>query len=269
MSAVKKSFRNYLLPSLFKARTLWLWALGQLLFRRVGPGALEKPLPSEWRRLLILVPHPDDEVLGLLYCLEAEHQIRDIWILYLSAGDRNPAREAHQSASTIRKAEAIRGLKDYNVAQRFLQYTDGGMLHQVERIASSIETESERFAPDAILAPAPNDSTPDHRAVSDAGEQVASRKALPLVYFRSTSKTFALRDADFIYTGSFKNKLRALRVHKSQFHIALTRSVAFDMAEAARLGFTRDAEGFLLARPDVAWGDPTDSLKRFSRWLRN
>ena len=109
-------------------------------------------------RLLVLAPHPDDEVIG---CggLVAQHLREGRAVRILVATDGAEAGDAAQREEESRRAVARLG----NATIEFLRFPDRGL---DERVAPLIRQHLLDFRPDLILVPGPIEIHPDHLAFS-------------------------------------------------------------------------------------------------------
>ena len=146
-----------------------------------------QPLPAHSiRPLLVLAPHPDDEVLacGGLLALAASRGVRAHVIVLTDGGQGGDAtaREAESlaAAHALGGAQAQRSLQFWRLPDRGLQ--PGAPLQQ--RINEAIEASRAEW----VLAPSPFEIHPDHRAVCQASiaavrERRNAGQAVQLVCF--------------------------------------------------------------------------------------
>jgi len=127
-------------------------------------------------RILVLAPHPDDEVLGcggVLAACAATAAVR-VWIASDgAAGLPGPerARQAELRAEESRRAAALLGVSDL----RFAGLPDGRLGAEwtlTERIVQAIED----FDPQLVLAPSPLEHHPDHAALASAACAALARR---------------------------------------------------------------------------------------------
>lgn len=126
--------------------------------------------PPAGKRILVLAPHPDDELLGCggtLAQAAASDATTEVLVLYLTDGERGSADRAHpEQVARVRREEASRGRTAIGIAgATHAGFPDG----QLQACADSVEwvrEAMERFSPDIAMVPAPLDPHPDHRATS-------------------------------------------------------------------------------------------------------
>ena len=116
------------------------------------------------KRVMVLAPHPDDEILGaggLLSRLAREKS--DALIIYGSM------------PSETRRLEAVQGLAvlddwDGRIDYEYLYENTDGDLDQMpmKRMITDIEDHIQRFLPDLVIMPEPGGFHQDHRAISQA-----------------------------------------------------------------------------------------------------
>jgi LmbE family N-acetylglucosaminyl deacetylase/GT2 family glycosyltransferase len=118
-------------------------------------------------RVLVVAPHPDDEVMGAggMLALHARlgHTVRVVILTDGGQGDPD-ARTTDLKSTRVQEslnAGAVLGISDY----RFLTFTDG-KLGESEDLGEALREEIEAFDPGLIYAPSPQELHPDHRAAS-------------------------------------------------------------------------------------------------------
>lgn len=216
-------------------------------------------------KILIIAPHPDDEVLGcggLINKYTGEG--KEVYVLVVTRGtpklysdDRvvNVRREALQAHTLLGVTETV--FLDFHAPE--LDITS-----QAE-IAGSISSIIQRFAVDTILIPHRGDIHSDHRVVYNAsivaGRPVAGSTVKNIYAYETLSETewaAPFGDDAFIpthfvdVTGSFENKLKAMACFKSQLK-PFPNSRSLEAIEAlakfrgATVGVNR-AEAFMTVR---------------------
>jgi len=121
------------------------------------------------RRVLVIAPHPDDEVFGcggmLAWHAELGAQVRVVVLTDGCAGDpgaRSRDIRAEREAECRAAGEEL-GVTDH----RFLGLPDGG-LDAAADLTASLLRELEEFEPELVYGPSPQELHPDHRAASRA-----------------------------------------------------------------------------------------------------
>lgn len=180
-------------------------------------------------KILIIAPHPDDEILGcggLVSKYSGEG--RKVYVLVVTRGTPklyseerivNVRREALQAHTLLGVTETV--FLDFHAPE--LDITS-----QAE-IAGSISSIIQRFAVDTIFIPHRGDIHSDHRVVYNAsivaGRPVAGSTVKNIYAYETLSETewaAPFGDDAFIpthfvdVTGSFENKLKAMACFKSQ-----------------------------------------------------
>lgn len=114
-------------------------------------------------RLLVIAPHPDDEVIGCggLIALHARDR-RPVHVIIVTDGAQAGDRETREEES--RKALAIVG----GAAVEFLQYPDRQLASHVTELSGKLRTAIQTFQPDLIAVPSPVEIHPDHVSVARA-----------------------------------------------------------------------------------------------------
>ena len=138
-----------------------------------------KKIEFEGKKLLILSPHQDDEMLGcgclIKKTLEAGGLVKCI---YITDGSKSLSDQLTPEAMIeIRKAEAIRLTEHLNMEEPiFLGCSDGSLEPDDKEAADKVAQAIEDYKPDAVLIPYFLDGHKDHTAVS--GIYLASMKKL-------------------------------------------------------------------------------------------
>lgn len=200
--------------------------------------------PLRWSdRLLVLVPHPDDETLAcgelIQQALAAGAQVR---IVFATDGDNNPWPQrwlerrwtldanARQRWGERRRAEAAAALKTLGVGDAaicFLGWPDQGLTAKLlgdgsaeKQLAAEITT----FSPTVIACPALRDTHPDHSALrvmlelALAGSPHSHCRRLGFAVHGVTGHS---GDVSVIATPEqHARKLRALAEHKTQVSLS-------------------------------------------------
>jgi LmbE family N-acetylglucosaminyl deacetylase len=142
--------------------------------RLLPPGTTTRPSA---RRVLVLAPHYDDEVLG---CGGLVAQLADagarVRVLFLTDGGLRPpgspgpdgAEEAGEPAGAYaarRRAESAGALEALGVAEAgHLELPDGRLAAHLDELALRLREAVLELSPDLLLVPSPLEVTADHRA---------------------------------------------------------------------------------------------------------
>ncbi len=138
--------------------------------------------------VLVLAPHPDDEVLGcggaLLLHRRQDDPVKIVFVTDGMAGDPD-GHYAGGDYPAIRRAEAGRAADIIGAGEvTFWEYEDGrlaGADDLAERLVSLFAVEK----PDVVYRPSPRESHPDHRALALAADRALDRfrgRLLPFSY---------------------------------------------------------------------------------------
>jgi len=115
----------------------------------------------EKQRVLVVAPHPDDEVIAVGGTL-ALHQRAgsDVLTLYVTLDAPAP------DGSVPRKAEAERAARLLGFEGRFLGFPDGSVSRHEADVARAIADGIRSFRPDVVYCPFPGDHHRDHMSAS-------------------------------------------------------------------------------------------------------
>lgn len=192
----------------------------------------------ERKSLLVISPHPDDEVLGSGGLIrKVKEKGGSVYILYMTVGDTNDYSENGWSSKDERLIEIEKVAKymkydDYHIA--FPGNTHHLRLDTIAQkdLISCIEKESklsiDRLRPDILVTPQETDYNQDHRAVAEAVKSATrphDMKYLPsaiLGFENAANMNWGLGDVNepdiFIEISNedLKSKIRAMQLYKSQ-----------------------------------------------------
>lgn len=115
----------------------------------------------EKQRVLVVAPHPDDEVIAVGGNL-ALHQRAgsDVLTLYVTLDAPGP------DGSIVRKGEAERVASMLGFDHRFLNFPDGTLSWHEPAVSRSIAEAIRSFRPDVIYCPFPGDHHRDHQSTA-------------------------------------------------------------------------------------------------------
>lgn len=122
-------------------------------------------------KLLVLAPHPDDEVIGCggLIALHAGDK-RQVRVVVATDGTAAPESTADRDEYRQRRErETIDGLKRLGgPAPFFLRFPDRGLATVQNQLREILKTHIQEFAPDLVAVPSPIEVHPDHVALTRA-----------------------------------------------------------------------------------------------------
>lgn len=123
-------------------------------------------------RVLVLAAHPDDEVLGCGGTLRLNagraEEVR-VWIATDGTAQEREASGDEGSYGELRREEARRALAELGVdGPHFEGLPDRGLAGNEAALEASLDVQLRDFRPDLVLAPAPSEIHPDHRAIGEA-----------------------------------------------------------------------------------------------------
>lgn len=168
-------------------------------------------------RLLVLSPHPDDEVVGCGGLLVALARRGDpVRVCFLTDGCRGSFHTSHDDAyARLREGEAAAALLSMGITDyRFFRYHDQE-LHAAAELPQKVAREVAEFQATAVLVPSPFEIHPDHRAASRAAVQALAGRTGPELWFCEISSPL-VANVSLDITGLTDAKKRALLCHASQ-----------------------------------------------------
>lgn len=163
------------------------WSLGFAAAGHFNRCNVERLSSSSQQRILIVAPHPDDEVIGCAGTLKLHQQFGDeVCVLYATDGRRSRAQGLSSAAMATRREQ------EADVALRLLQISCAHWLGLYEgewtadQFATLLEPILRSFQPHVIYAPSLIDYHPEHRSVAQALAQT-------LAYIKSDFDQPAIR----------------------------------------------------------------------------
>jgi LmbE family N-acetylglucosaminyl deacetylase len=170
--------------------------------------------------VLVLAPHPDDEVLGCggTLCKHAARGERVV-VAFLTSGELGLKKLPREQARKIREAEAKASAKILRIASlEFLRLPDWTSNERVADGALGLRRILEREAPPIIYLPHPGEWHPDHQAALPMlRAALRGLKTLrPELRGYEVWTPLAAHDRVEDITAVMPRKLRALRAHGSQ-----------------------------------------------------
>ena len=115
----------------------------------------------EKQRVLVIAPHPDDEVIALGGTLALHRSLgSDTTTVYVTMDEPSP------SGRTVRKSEAATAGSFLGYDCRFLDYPDGWVSRHEVAVSRDLEAVIRTIRPDLVYCPFPGDHHRDHQAVA-------------------------------------------------------------------------------------------------------
>ena len=178
--------------------------------------------------LVVVAPHPDDEVVaagGLIHAWVA----RGAQVSVLSVSDGEAADPKHKRLALVRREElmqALRKLCPTHVSVTRLGLPDGGIARYLNRVRNALS--SLRSGQSTLISPYEHDGHPDHDAVGGMCLEFARANDIPIARYaiRAWERAIpeALRSAGwvrFVLTEEARRaKARALECFRSRRHPA-------------------------------------------------
>lgn len=222
-----------------------------------------------FKNVLVLAPHPDDDILGVGGTLAMlSGQKSQLTVVYFCNGsggtpegrnDFGQPKRINQELIDIRKQEARKSAKFLGITEQlFFGYQDGTLASGTSVIRALKEL-MERVKPDIIFAPSFLDNHPDHRATNEVlinalnvlERSTLSKNNISIWAFEVWTPLFANRIVDI--SPKFDVKKRAILAHESQL-----KSRAYDKAvlglnqyRAEINGISGYAEAFFATTPEI------------------
>ncbi|MCF6298313.1 MAG: PIG-L family deacetylase [Thiomicrorhabdus sp.] len=140
------------------------------------PSALEI---NAFERVIVFIPHPDDESLGCGGLINQLHQ-QNTPILIVLVSDGSGAGELDESAAQERQKEfkSALNLLSPNASIEYWNLPDGS-LNQVQDLSNKIKTSICQFSATDVIAPWLKDMHPDHAIVGESAYQAI--QTIPMV----------------------------------------------------------------------------------------
>lgn len=159
-------------------------------------------------RILIIAPHPDDEIIGCGGIIQKHREIEDhVSVLYLTSGDLtdNPNQREQESLD----ATEFLGVNEY----KFLRWKDNRVGETPDARGILIEA-IRKMEPHQIYCPSPDDQHIDHKATFELVSKIA---LVPLYLYEVYPGMRQLEAEDYEdITEQMPKKFGALKQFKSQ-----------------------------------------------------
>jgi len=131
-------------------------------------------------KIIVIAPHPDDEVIGCGGTIATHVQAGDeVGIVYLTSGEAGSLAIPSDELTTIREEEARQGAKHLGVNDLiFLRFPDGYLDFSPERIRSMVSLIREK-KPDVVYLPHAQETPRDHRVTHELCLEAVRRAGGP------------------------------------------------------------------------------------------
>jgi LmbE family N-acetylglucosaminyl deacetylase len=177
-------------------------------------------MAAEKQNVLILAPHPDDEVLGCggTICNHTARGDRAV-VVFLTSGELGLKHLPHGKAWQIRETEAQAAARILKLsALKFLRLPDWTSSEHVAKGARLLRPVLQAERPRIIYLPHPREWHPDHQAALPILRAALRGSRLRLPELRGYEVWTPLAEYDRVenITAAWPRKLRALQAHRSQ-----------------------------------------------------
>jgi LmbE family N-acetylglucosaminyl deacetylase len=170
--------------------------------------------------VLVIAPHPDDEVIGPGGTLALHARRGDrVHAVFVTSGELGLKRLPRERAWSRREAEAQAAAKILGIAQlAFLRQPDWMVGEHLPAAATALRAHLNEVPPDLVYLPHPRDGHPDHQAslrlvrAALRGLRIARPRLLGYEVWTPMEQHDHVRDISTV----MPVKLRALRAHRSQ-----------------------------------------------------
>ena len=170
--------------------------------------------------VLVIAPHPDDEVLGCggTICRHTARGDR-VAVVFLTSGELGMKQLPREKAWKIRESEARAAAKILKITVLdFLRLPDWTAGEHIEKGARGLRSVLQRNKPQVIYLPHANDWHPDHQAALPIVRNALHGARIPNSEFLGYEVWTPMAQYDHVedITENMPRKLRALRAHRSQ-----------------------------------------------------
>jgi len=173
------------------------------------------------KKILILAPHPDDEVVGPGGVLDGYLKMGSlVTVVYMTSGGKSDSMVDDSKKAAKRHEEALELANKYSFNQIFLEQQDGDLTCSDENV-NSITGIVNEFNPDEIYVPSFYDIHPDHIATSNillsAIPKCLNKNFYIVGYEVWENLPFPNHFVDI--SANFKNKINMLESYRSQLDL--------------------------------------------------
>ncbi|MEO1259594.1 MAG: PIG-L family deacetylase [Bacteroidota bacterium] len=173
----------------------------------------------EGPEVLVLAPHPDDDIFGcggtLIRHLEEGHEVR---VVYLCQGEKGIPHKTGNAAAEIRRQEAITATNIIGIPAVNLYFFNqpDEQLKVNQRLIKKLEELINSFLPKIIYLPSPVDQHHDHLQTNLLLKAVKCKNVL-LAAYEVWTPHIPNRIVDI--TGAMPQKQKAMSAHQSQIEV--------------------------------------------------
>jgi LmbE family N-acetylglucosaminyl deacetylase len=180
------------------------------------------------QNVLVLAPHPDDEVMGCGGTI-IKHRIKGsrILIIYLTDGREGGINIDHEVLSNLRKEEAKAGLRIIGCSEYlFMDYPDSRLGQYIKECSKRLATVIADFQPDSIFVPNFLDVHPDHVATARILARALKNEGGKSFCYSYEVYATIVPNTIVDISDVMNTKLEALKEHKSQLsHIDFVQKI--------------------------------------------
>lgn len=171
--------------------------------KRALPDATVRPLSIKAKKILVLAPHPDDELYGCGFLLNKIKGCADVDIIFATCG------ESYKVQEGSRKDEALSSAVNLKATAHFWGFTDGTLMSNVDELSVTLSKIIAEKTPDLILFPSFNENHVDHRAMFWAAISAVESLELQLncLMYNTFSPIYMLPSTGIVYIQGSCKKL--------------------------------------------------------------
>lgn len=171
------------------------------------------PQPLEidsFQKVLVFIPHPDDEAIGCGGLLNQLAQ-NDIDVNVILVSDGSGAGMLPEGTSAIRENEFLTSLNILGVVKYELWHLPDGKLNSVQNLAELIHKKIHEEAADVVISPWYLDIHDDHAAIGSAIKQCVDAGVCDALFYEIWTPLECTHILDI--TKSMEIKIKALQAH--------------------------------------------------------
>jgi LmbE family N-acetylglucosaminyl deacetylase len=171
-------------------------------------------------KVLVIAPHPDDEVIGCGGSLIKHRKQNDeVFILYLTKGEKGDPQNKFKDMDyvSLRQKEAEGGLEILKIKQKkFLGFMDKE-IKLSDRILFSILEVFKQKKPKIVYFPSRWEKLPDHKETAKIIKRVSKIVPKGTFFLEYQVHSFHKPNLAIDISDVYRDKIEALFCHKSQF----------------------------------------------------